>query len=139
MSFDSDLGPINYVVVAFESAPVPTGGLAQILELVDQGRILVLDAEFIAMDDSGSAAVVPAPQVGVDAFEGASSGLIDGEDIAMVTDVLRPGGVGLVLIYEDLTLLPAITAWTAEGATVASEGPIVLDDLVESVGTDQAG
>ncbi len=133
MSFDSDLGPINYVVVAFASTPVPSAGLDQLAALVDTGRILVLDVEFVAKSVDGSVATVDAAEVGAPSFAGASSGLIDNDDIAVVADTLVPGGVGIVVVYEDLTLLPALKAWEGEGATVVSEGPILVDDLVESI------
>jgi hypothetical protein len=133
MSFDVELGPISYVVVAFESAPVPTGGLDRVLGLVEAGRIIVLDVEFVKKDVDGSVTAVSATEVGVEAFGGASAQLIDADDIELVADSLVPGGVGVVLFYEDLTLLPALQAWTAEGATVVSEGPIILDDLVEAI------
>lgn len=133
MSFDVALGPVNYVVVAFESAPVPTGGLDRVLGLVDAGRIHVLDVEFVRKADDGAVTTVSATDVGVEAFAGASDDLIDADDIALVADALVPGGVGVVLVYEDLTLLPALEAWTAEGATVVSEGPIVLDELIDAI------
>ncbi|MEZ5162083.1 MAG: hypothetical protein R2709_15810 [Marmoricola sp.] len=53
MSFDAELGPINYIVVTFASAPVPNAGLEGIQRLVDQGRIVVLDIEFVAKDVGG--------------------------------------------------------------------------------------
>ena len=124
MSFDADLGPINYVVAAFESAPVPTLGLAQIQALVDSGRICVLDVEFIAKDAAGA--------VERD-FNGASTDIIDYEDVALVADSINAGGVGVVLVYEDLTLLPVLNAWQAEGATVISEGPVIVDDLIDAL------
>lgn len=133
MSFDVDLGPMNYVVVAFESAPIPTGGLDRVIGLVDAGRIQVLDVEFVQKSADGAVSTVPAAEVGVKAFTGASAGLIDADDIALVAEALVAGGVGLVLVYEDLTLLPALEAWTDEGATVVSEGPIVLDDLIDAI------
>jgi len=137
MSFDSGLGPISYVVVTFESAPIPTGGLDRILKLKEAGRILVLDVEFLAKSDDGSISPVSAAAVGANAFEGAGSALIDADDRALVADSLTPGGVGMVLIYEDLALLLALEAWTAEGATVVSEGPILVDDLVDAIDTTE--
>jgi len=133
VSFDSELSPVNYVVVAFGSAPVPPGGLEQLTELVDAGRILVLDVEFVSKSADGAVARVDADQVGARGFGGASSGLIDDADVALVGDTLGPGGVGVVVVYEDLTMLPAIQAWVAEGALVVSEGPILVDELVESL------
>lgn len=133
MSFDADLGPINYVVVAFDSTPVPTGGLDLLLGLVDSGRILVLDAEFVAKAADGSVSTVSGAEVGAASFDGASSELIDDDDVALVADAVTPGGVGVVVVYEDLTLLPVLKAWAAEGATLVSEGPILVDDLVETI------
>ncbi len=133
MSFDADLGPINYVVAAFESAPVPTLGLAQIQALVDSGRICVLDVEFIAKDAAGAVERVAAEAVGAPDFNGASTDIIDDEDVALVADSINAGGVGVVLVYEDLTLLPVLNAWQAEGATVISEGPVIVDDLIDAL------
>lgn len=138
MSFDADLGPINYVVVAFDAAPVPTGGLDRVRELADAGRIVVLDVEFVAKSADGTVGTVAAAEVGADAFSGASSGLIDDEDVALVADALAPGGVGVVVMYEDLTLLPALAAWQAEGATVVSEGPVVVDELIEAIDASES-
>ena len=139
MSFDADLGPISYVVVAFEAAPIPAGGLGRVLALVEAGRIVVLDAEFVVRADDGSVSTVSAKEVGAESFDGAASGLIDADDIALVAEALVPGGVGLVLVYEDLALLPALEAWTAEGANVVAEGQIVVDDLVEAIDTAEKG
>lgn len=133
MSFDVEMGPINYVVVAFESAPIPSGGLDQVLALVEAGRILVLDVEFVSKSADGSVSTVAAAEVGVEAFDGASAELIDAADVALVGEQLAPGGLGLVLVYEDLTLLPALEAWAAEGATVVAEGPIIVDELIEAL------
>ncbi len=133
MSFDAELGPINYVVVAFDAAPVPTGGLDRVRELVDAGRIVVLDIEFVAKAADGTVGTVDAAAVGAEAFAGAASGLIDEDDIALVAGELVPGGVGIVVMYEDLTLLPALAAWQSEGATVVSEGPVVVDELIEAI------
>ncbi len=133
MSFDPDLGPISYVVVTFDSAPVPTEGLTGLRGLVEAGRILLLDLEFVRKADDGTVTVVSAADVGAEAFDDASAGLIDADDIALVAETLAPGGVGVVVVYEDLTLLPALEAWAGEGATVVAEGPILLDDLVSAI------
>ena len=134
MSFDAELGPINYIVVTFASAPVPNAGLEGIQRLVDQGRIVVLDIEFVAKDVGGEVSRVSASDVGAPEFEGASAQLIDDDDLAVVAESLHSGGIGLVVVYEDLTLLPALAAWEAEGANVVAEGPVSVDDLVGALG-----
>lgn len=137
MSFDADLGPINHLVVRFPTTPVPSGGLNHILGLVDAGRIVVLDAEFVVVSNDGPV-VVPAEQVGAPAFAGAASGLIDDADLALVADALAAGEVGFVLVYEDLTLLPAIRVLVEEGAQLVSEGSVHLDELVAILDATEA-
>lgn len=139
MSFDAALGPINYLVVTFAAAPVPSSGLEGIQSLVDQGRIaVVLDIEFVSKDADGVASRVSASDVGAPEFDGASAQLIDEDDIALVAESLQAGGVGLVVMYEDLTMLPVLATWEAEGATVVSEGPVSVDDLIEALGASDS-
>lgn len=138
MSFDAALGPINYLVVTFAAAPVPSSGLEGIQSLVDQGRIVVLDIEFVSKDAGGVASRVSASDVGAPEFDGASAQLIDEDDIALVAESLQAGGVGLVVMYEDLTMLPVLATWEAEGATVVSEGPVSVDDLIEALGASDS-
>lgn len=138
MSFDADLGPVNYVVVNFASAPVPTGGLDKLVAMVDAGEIIVLDVEFVMTSADGVATTVPAAEVGAAAFAGASAGLIDADDIAMVAAGLTPGGVGVVVVYEDLTLPRLAQAWEAEGGTIVTEGPVIVDELVLAIDTAES-
>ncbi len=133
MSFDADLGPINYVVVAFDSDPIGTAGLAEVSALVDSGRILLLDVEFVSKSADGSLSKVSAESVGAPDFQGASTDLIDDDDVALAGERIAAGGVALVLVYEDLTLLKAIKAWQEEGAEIVSEGPVVVDDFVDAL------
>lgn len=51
----------------------------------------------------------------------------------MVSDALEPGGVGIVVLYEDLTLPTLARVWAAEGGTVVSAGPVVIDELIEAI------
>lgn len=138
MSFDTEMGPINYVVVAFDAAPIPHDGFDALRALSDAGRVLILDVEFVRKNEDGSAQIVSAQEVGAAEFEGAGAGLIDETDVALVVDSLQAGGVGAVVMYEDLTLLPVLQAWENEGATVVSEGPIILDDFIAAVDAAEA-
>lgn len=99
----------------------------------------MLDAEFILKAPDGTARVVPASEVGAQALDGASTGLIDPDDVAVAAESLAPGGVALALIFEDLTLLPVIQAWRDEGGTIAAEGPIDVDDLVVMLDATDSG
>lgn len=100
---------------------------------MDSGRIGGSSQQFIAKDAAGAVERVAAEAVGAPDFNGASTDIIDDEDVALVADSINAGGVGVVLVYEDLTLLPVLNAWQAEGATVISEGPVIVDDLIDAL------
>ncbi len=133
MSFDADLGPINFVVVAFDAAPIPNAGLAEITALVEARRIVLLDVEFVAKAEDGTIAKITASQAGVADFQGACTDLIDDDDISLAGERLAAGGVAVVIVYEDLSLLGAIKAWQDEGAEIVAEGPIIVDDFVDAL------
>ncbi len=51
-------------------------------------------------------------------FVGASSGLIDDEDLALVAASLDTGDLAAILIYEEIAVLSMIDAWQSEGASL---------------------
>ncbi|CCW14424.1 DUF6325 family protein (plasmid) [Rhodococcus aetherivorans] len=131
-------GPVDFVVVEFPDARLGLAGFSGLLRLVDQAAVRVLDLEFVTVTD-GRPRVVPIGELGEDltAFAGASSGLLDPQDLDLVAASLRPGGVAAVLIYEELSMLTVLDAWKDGGARVIAEGPISLDELAAALDTTE--
>lgn len=132
---DDRLGPIEFLVVEFADGVVVGDGFTHLVSLVDSGQILVLDLEFVSKSADGVVTVVEAdtlePVEGVDlaAFAGASSHLIDGDDVARAGELIAAGSVAAILVYEVLTVLPMIAAWERAGASLVAAGAIDFDDL----------
>lgn len=132
---DDRLGPVEFVVIEFPDGKVNGAGFSQLVSLVDDGHLLVLDLEFVAKSASGDVTIVDASTFGtvdgvdLSAFDGASSHLIDGEDVADAAAMIAPGSVAAVLVYEVLTVLPMIAAWERAGASLVAAGAIEFDDL----------
>lgn len=133
MSFDADLGPLDYLVVTFPDAPVPASGFDELNRLADAGTILVLDVEFVAKSADGTVTRPDAASVGAAGVAHADAGLIDEDDVAAVADQLAPGAVAAVVVYENLAILSAVSAWQQDGGELVAEGPIVVDDLVAAL------
>ncbi|QTI70428.1 DUF6325 family protein [Gordonia polyisoprenivorans] len=133
MSFDAELGPLNYVVVTFESLPLPAAGFTSLAGLADAGRIRILDVEFVRRAADGAVAVIDAAEAGMPDFTGATTGLIDADDVATAAQTLRPGGVAVVVVYEDLSIVEPVRRWEADGGIVVAEGPIVVDELLDAL------
>jgi hypothetical protein len=102
--------------------------------LVEARAIRVLDLEFIVKSPGGQANVIDADELNIENFDatvfaGASSKLLDAADLAVIGADIGAGSLAAVLVYEELTLLPVIEAWTAQGGRVITEGHLDLDEL----------
>ncbi|MGY0497419.1 DUF6325 family protein [Nocardia sp. FBN12] len=127
MSDTDHFGPIDYIVVEFPDGRIDPNGFAVLLDLVDRGAFRILDLEFV--DATG--ALLPIENLGPDLvpFVGATSGLLDRSDFAEIAAELSPASVAAVLVYEELTMLPVLTAWENSGAKLLTEGQLTLDEL----------
>ncbi len=69
--------------------------------------------------------------IGVDiaAFEGASSGLLDDDDIVDLLAEIDVGTTIAVLLVEHTALLPTIRSFAATGSRLVVDGQIGLEDL----------
>src|SRR6185436_8503190 len=97
MTLDDEMGPIDYLVVEFPGNQMTGEGFPILVDLVDRGVIRILDLVFITKDLDGTVAGVAIADLDGDGvldlavFEGASSGLLDDDDIADAGQVLEPG------------------------------------------------
>ncbi|WP_426516056.1 hypothetical protein ACPPVQ_15630 [Diaminobutyricibacter sp. McL0618] len=134
-SYAQSTGPMNFVVVEFPDGRIVDTGFASLRAAVEGGTVLILDVEFISVDGTGHSRSLDASDVLVDQdaalawFSGASSGLLEDDDIAEVASRMSPGSLGAVVVYEDRSLIAALEDWERDGAIVVAEGPILPDDL----------
>lgn len=135
ISNDDRLGPVDHVIVEFLPGRIPAEGFAKLLSLVESRIVRVLDLEFVTRIDGTATTLAPTEvdeQLAV--FDGASSGLLDDEDLRSVADRLATGSIAAVLVYEHLPMLAVERAWENAGATVLAEGPIDIADLEDALG-----
>jgi hypothetical protein len=139
------LGPVDYLVVRLPDDGA-RAGFDALLAVVDAGRVRILDLEVLVRSEDGVLLVETAAwgsRAGIDlgAFAGATSGLLDDEDRAVLAEQLDAGQSALVVVYEVLVLDPVLAAFTAAGGTVLDEGPVgddALLDALDLIGEDQA-
>lgn len=136
------LGPVDVLVIEFPRGEVRSEGFATLLDLVERDIIHVLDLEFVRRDLDGSVESVDITEAVADAPEdlgflvGAASGLLDPDDVAFVGEVIDPGSLAGVLLFEHVWIMPMAEAIEAGGARIVTAAHVDPLDLLEALGDD---
>ena len=139
-----ELGPIDYLVVEFPGSRMTGEGLPLLIELVEQGVIRILDLVFVKKEPDGSVHGVQIADLDGDGeldlsvFEGASSGLLDEDDIAETGGVLEAGSSAGILIYENTWAAPFAAALRRGGGQLVAQGRIPVQALLAAVDAAEA-
>jgi hypothetical protein len=140
---DIEMGPIDYLLVEWPGKQ-PEGEIAPYLvDLVDRGLIRILDLVFLAKGDDGTIAAMEIADVGGEVaelaiFEGASSGLLDDEDIDEAGTALEPGTSAALLVYENTWAGPFAAAVRRSGGQLVASGRIPVPDLLAALDAVEA-
>jgi hypothetical protein len=140
MTNDSDdMGPVGYLVVEFPGNRMTGEGFPILLDLVDRGLIRILDLVFVRKEPNGVMSVLELSDLDRDGkmnlavFEGASSGLLDADDLSDAGDALEPGSSAGILIYENRWAAPFAAALRRGGAQLVASGHIPLETIAASL------
>jgi hypothetical protein len=120
------MGPIDYVVIAFPNGQPKGEAAPLLLDLVDRGIIRILDLMFIRKDEDGSIAGLEITDLdeegagGFAVFAGASSGMLTDEDRQEAGEVLEPGSAAAVIVYENRWAAPFARAMRKAGGQLVA-------------------
>lgn len=134
-----EMGPVGYLVVEFPGNRMTGEGFPILLDLVDRGLIRILDLVFVRKDPDGALSVLELSDLDRDGkmnlavFEGASSGLLDADDLTDAGKVLEPGSSAGILIYENRWAAPFAAALRRGGAQLVASGHIPLEAIAASL------
>ena len=109
------------------------------MDLVDRGVVRVFDVKFVRKGEDGTFSGFDATDLddkGVghfSAFEGASSGLLGDDEVAIAAAAVEPGSAAVMIVYENRWAAPfAAAVRRSGGVLVANEripGQAVIDAL----------
>ncbi|MEU3463570.1 DUF6325 family protein [Streptomyces sp. NPDC006733] len=140
----NEMGPIDYLVIEFPGNRMTGEGLPLLLDLVDRGIIRILDLTFVRKEPDGSVAGIQIGDLDGDGvaeltvFQGASSGLVQQDDLREVGAALEPGSSAGILVYENLWAAPLATALRRGGAQLAAGGRIPVQALLAALDATEA-
>jgi hypothetical protein len=136
---DEPLGPISYLIVEFRGNTMTGEGLANLIDLVDQGLIRILDLTFVTRETDGTVRALDLRDIDHDGtldltiFEGASSGMLDDSDLADAAPAIEPGSSAGILVFENRWAAPFTEALRRSGAELVAAGYIPQDALLASL------
>jgi hypothetical protein len=139
-----ELGPVDYLVVEFPAGQQHFTGAAaeELLRLHDAGIVRVMDLIIIAKAEDGT---IMAQELG-DLEEMGELGRLETElaetlaeeDVRYFGDVMKPGSVGAVLVYENLWAAPFGSAVRHAGGQLVANGRIPVQAIIAAVEADEA-
>ncbi|MFF5455261.1 DUF6325 family protein [Streptomyces sp. NPDC012950] len=134
-----EMGPVDYLVLEFPGNRMTGEGLGHLLDLVDRHVIRVLDLAFVRKDADGSVVALEIADLDGDGeldlavFDGASSGLLDEDDLREAAAAVEPDSSAGVIVYENLWAAPLAAALRRGGARMVAGGRIPAEDLLASL------
>ncbi|HSD76064.1 MAG TPA: DUF6325 family protein [Solirubrobacteraceae bacterium] len=142
---DEGLGPVDVVVIGYAAdAPMTGEAVPLLVDLVERGIIRVLDVMFVTKEADGTFAGFEASGLTPDGvgdfaiFEGASSGLIGDDDVAMAAEAIEPGTSAVMIVYENRWAAPFAAAVRRNGGRLIGTARVSAEDLMEALEAAEA-
>jgi hypothetical protein len=142
---EEELGPVDVVVIGFPAGAPMTGEAVPILlDLVDRGIIRVFDVLYVQKQADGTSAGLDLADLDEDtvgeltAFAGASSGLLDDDDAALVANEIEPGDAAVMIVYENRWAAPFAAAVRRNGGQLIANERIHVQDLIGALDAAEA-
>ena len=139
-----ELGPVDYLVVEFPAGQQNfTGEVAdELLRLHDGGIIRIMDLVIIGKGEDGT---VMAQELGdlddlgdFARLEAELAETLAEEDVLNFGEVMAPGSMGAVLVYENLWAAGVGSALRRAGGQLISNGRIPVQAIIAAIEADES-
>ena len=136
-------GPVDFLLIQFPADRLTGQVTPRLVELVESGIIRLYDLIVISKTDSGAVEAVELRESPVaqefQYFAGASSGLLDDEDLRQAADAMDPGTVAALIVYENSWAVPFVAAARASGGEVIAGGRIPATVIMDALDALEQG
>ncbi|GAA4690456.1 hypothetical protein GCM10023215_28950 [Pseudonocardia yuanmonensis] len=138
-------GPIDFVLLEFPDDADTKACGDVLMDLVRRDVVRLYDLLLIRKAPDGSYSGIDLTDVtsagvgGFTAFEGARSGLLHDDDVRTVAEMMRPGSMAALLLYENTWAAPLVGAVLEAGGELIASQRIPAPDVLEAVERLEAG
>ena len=137
------LGPVDWVVVAFPGTDYGKGQVAPFLtDLVDRGLVRVLDLLFMKKDENGTLELsemsdMDASELGdIRTAEKDLAMVLSEQDVENLAMTIEPGNSAAVLVWENLWAAPFGSAVRHAGGQLVASGRIPTQAVLAAIEAD---
>ena len=133
----SELGPVEYLIVAFPGNKFRGEIAPALADLVEAGTIRIMDIAFVGKDEDGSVVAFELADIDPDVREGLEnlgiepSGLFSEDDLAAAAEELEPNMSAALLVWEDVWAREVAEAMRAAGGVLFDFG-LLPHDVVQA-------
>jgi hypothetical protein len=116
MTKAADVGPVEYLIVAFPGNQFRGEIAPALADLVEAGTIRIIDIAFASKDENGDIAAFelsdldPEVREGLEKLGATSGGLFNEEDLMAAGEELDPNSSAALLVWENLWAKPVADA-----------------------------
>jgi Family of unknown function (DUF6325) len=116
MTDAAEIGPVEYLIVAFPGNEFRGEIAPAIADLVEAGTIRIIDVAFVGKDEDGDVAAFelsdldPEVREGLEKLGATSSGLFNEEDLMAAGEELDPNSSAALLVWESVWAKPVADA-----------------------------
>ena len=130
-----EMGPIDFYAIEFPNQHFSGEGLPYFLDLVDRGIVRLLDLVVIAKDNNGAVSRLNVVEAGPNlaVFEGATSGLLDDEDIVAAGEAIAPGSAAVLMVIENRWAAPFARALRRGGAQLVASARLPIQAILAAL------
>ena len=124
MTETAEIGPVEYLIVAFPGNQFRGDIAPALADLVEAGTIRIIDIAFASKDENGEAAAFelsdldPEVQEGLENLGATSGGLFNEEDLMAAAEELDPNCSAALLVWENVWAKPVAEAIRDAGGQV---------------------
>ncbi len=143
---DTELGPVDYLVVAFPAGQADFSGAmaSELRALMDSNTVRVLDLLLLTKDVDGAVEAselrdADDSEVGqLRAAEADLAVLLAESDVEEIGRVLEPGSAAVVLVWENTWAAPFGAAVRRSGGQLVTSGRIPVQAILAAIEADRA-
>ena len=116
MSDPAEIGPVEYLIVAFPGNRFRGEIAPALADLVEAGTIRIIDIAFASKDENGEAAAFelsdldPEVREGIENLGAEAGGLFNDDDLMAAAEELEPNTSAALLVWENVWAKPVAAA-----------------------------